>query len=119
MLGAAAMAFQQHEPDARRDPGAGTMGDILATRARTRGAAGIVTDGGLRDAATLARLDLDLPGRKGAYLRAVAEAALDGLLDGAALRAVDPGQAVQRVQARWRCPPCGAAWCRPTRSGSL
>jgi DNA-3-methyladenine glycosylase II len=47
---------------------------------------------------TLARLDLDLPGRKGEYLRAVAEAALDGLLDGAALRAVDPGQAVQRVQ---------------------
>ena len=32
------------------------------------------------------------------YLRAVAEAALDGLLDGAALRAVDPGEAVQRVQ---------------------
>ena len=47
---------------------------------------------------TLARVDLDLPGRKGEYLRAVAEAALDGLLDGAALRALDPGQAVQRVQ---------------------
>jgi DNA-3-methyladenine glycosylase II len=46
----------------------------------------------------LRRLDLDLPGRKSEYLRAVAEAALDGLLDGAALRAVDPGQAVQRVQ---------------------
>jgi len=47
---------------------------------------------------TLRTLDLDLPGRKGEYLRAVAEAALDGLLDGAALRAVDPGLAVQRVQ---------------------
>ncbi len=47
---------------------------------------------------TLARADLDLPGRKGEYLRAVAEAALDGLLDGAALRAVDPEDAVQRVQ---------------------
>ena len=47
---------------------------------------------------TLARLELDLPARKGEYLRAVAEAAADGLLDGAALRAVDPGQAVQRVQ---------------------
>ena len=46
----------------------------------------------------LARAGLDLPGRKSEYLRAVAEAALDGLLDGAALRAVDPGQAVQRVQ---------------------
>ncbi|HEY2077274.1 MAG TPA: hypothetical protein VGH53_13160, partial [Streptosporangiaceae bacterium] len=47
---------------------------------------------------TLARIDLDLPGRKGEYLRAVAEAALDGVLDGTALRALDPGQAVQRVQ---------------------
>jgi DNA-3-methyladenine glycosylase II len=42
--------------------------------------------------------DLDLPGRKSEYLRAVAEAALDGLLDGAALRALDPGQAIGRVQ---------------------
>ncbi len=47
---------------------------------------------------TLARLDLELAGRRSEYLRAVAEAALDGLLDGAALRAVDPGQAIQRVQ---------------------
>jgi DNA-3-methyladenine glycosylase II len=47
---------------------------------------------------TLARAGLDLPGRKAEYLRAVAEAALDGLLDGAALRAVDPEDAVQRVQ---------------------
>jgi DNA-3-methyladenine glycosylase II len=46
----------------------------------------------------LTRLDQDLPGRKGEYLRAVAEAALDGLLDGAALRALDPHDAVQRVQ---------------------
>jgi DNA-3-methyladenine glycosylase II len=55
-------------------------------------------DGAFPPPRALARLDLDLPGRKGEYLRAVAEAALDGLLDGAALRAVDPGQAVQRVQ---------------------
>ena len=46
----------------------------------------------------LARPGLDLPGRKSEYLRAVAEAALDGLLDGAALRALDPAQAVQRVR---------------------
>src|SRR5262249_28316449 len=44
---------------------------------------------------TLARAGLDLPGRKSEYLRAVAEAALDGLLDGAALRALDPDEAVQ------------------------
>jgi len=55
-------------------------------------------DGAFPPPHTVARLDLDLPGRKGEYLRAVAEAALDGLLDGAALRAIDPGQAVQRVQ---------------------
>src|SRR6202012_1143471 len=35
--------------DARREPGAGTIGDILAARAHAIGAAGIVTDGGLRD----------------------------------------------------------------------
>jgi DNA-3-methyladenine glycosylase II len=55
-------------------------------------------DGAFPAPHTLPRLDLDLPGRKSEYLRAVAEAALDGLLDGAALRALDPGQAIQRVQ---------------------
>lgn len=43
-------------------------------------------------------LDLDLPGRKPEYLRAVAEATLDGRLDGAVLRSVDPDQAVAAVQ---------------------
>lgn len=43
-------------------------------------------------------LDLDLPGRKPEYLHAVAEAALEGRLDGAALRAVDPDEAVRTVQ---------------------
>lgn len=49
--------------DARRDPTAGTVGDILALRARARGAAGIVTDGGLRDSAAIA--DLDMPAYHG------------------------------------------------------
>ncbi|MBA2528386.1 MAG: DNA-3-methyladenine glycosylase 2 family protein [Euzebyales bacterium] len=44
-------------------------------------------------------LHLDLPGRKAEYLRAVAEAALDGRLDGAGLRSLDPDEAVQAVQA--------------------
>jgi 2-keto-4-pentenoate hydratase/2-oxohepta-3-ene-1,7-dioic acid hydratase in catechol pathway/regulator of RNase E activity RraA len=44
--------------DARRDPTAGTLGDILALRALQRGAAGVVTDGGLRDSAAVAALDL-------------------------------------------------------------
>lgn len=35
--------------EARQEPGSGTLGDILALRAKTRGAAGVVTDGGVRD----------------------------------------------------------------------
>ncbi len=44
--------------DARRDPGAGTIGDILAARALARGATGIVTDGGMRDRGTIAELEI-------------------------------------------------------------
>jgi DNA-3-methyladenine glycosylase II len=46
----------------------------------------------------LRSLDLDLPGRKTEYLQAVAEAALDGRLDGSALRAMDVEDAVRTVQ---------------------
>ncbi|QGU08678.1 Homoprotocatechuate catabolism bifunctional isomerase/decarboxylase [Corynebacterium occultum] len=35
--------------EARRQPESGTLGDILAIRAKARGAAGVVTDGGVRD----------------------------------------------------------------------
>lgn len=38
---------------ARGEHGAGTIGDILALRAKVRGAAGVVTDGALRDTASL------------------------------------------------------------------
>jgi regulator of RNase E activity RraA len=44
--------------DARDEPGAGTIGDILALRALRRGAAGIVTDGGLRDSPAVGALDI-------------------------------------------------------------
>ncbi|WP_371596849.1 fumarylacetoacetate hydrolase family protein [Streptomyces sp. NBC_00564] len=44
--------------DARRDTSAGTIGDILALRAQQRGAAGVVTDGGLRDSAAVTELGL-------------------------------------------------------------
>lgn len=44
--------------DARRDATAGTIGDILALRALKKGAAGVVTDGALRDAAAVTGLDL-------------------------------------------------------------
>ncbi len=44
--------------DARRDGSSGTIGDILALRAQKRGAAGVVTDGGLRDSTAVAALGL-------------------------------------------------------------
>jgi regulator of RNase E activity RraA/2-keto-4-pentenoate hydratase/2-oxohepta-3-ene-1,7-dioic acid hydratase in catechol pathway len=44
--------------EARGDSTAGTIGDILALRAQVRGAAGVVTDGAIRDSAALAALDI-------------------------------------------------------------
>ncbi|MFJ9900655.1 fumarylacetoacetate hydrolase family protein [Streptomyces sp. NPDC091280] len=44
--------------DARQEADAGTIGDILALRTLLRGAAGVVTDGGLRDSAAVAALNL-------------------------------------------------------------
>jgi 5-oxopent-3-ene-1,2,5-tricarboxylate decarboxylase/2-hydroxyhepta-2,4-diene-1,7-dioate isomerase len=57
-------AFDAVEPgeviviEARGETGSGTLGDILALRAKARGAAGIVTDGGVRDHDTVAAMDL-------------------------------------------------------------
>ena len=44
--------------EARGDLTAGTVGDILALRAQVRGAAGIVTDGAIRDSQALRAMDL-------------------------------------------------------------
>ncbi len=44
--------------EARGEPGTGTVGDILALRAQINGAAAIVTDGGVRDVAAVAALDM-------------------------------------------------------------
>jgi DNA-3-methyladenine glycosylase II len=55
-------------------------------------------DGSFPAPQVLRRLELDLPGRKAEYLRAVAEAALEGRLDGATLRSVDPGEGIRAVQ---------------------
>lgn len=44
--------------EARGDPGAGTIGDVLALRAQINGAAAIVTDGGVRDIAAVAALEM-------------------------------------------------------------
>ncbi len=44
--------------EARGEPDAGTIGDIFVMRAKLRGAAGVVTDGALRDTPAIRRLDL-------------------------------------------------------------
>jgi 2-keto-4-pentenoate hydratase/2-oxohepta-3-ene-1,7-dioic acid hydratase in catechol pathway/regulator of RNase E activity RraA len=46
--------------DARQQSHAGTIGDILAIRAKVRGAAGVVTDGAVRDRDALAALGLPI-----------------------------------------------------------
>ncbi len=44
--------------EARGEKGTGTIGDILALRAEVRGAAAIITDGGVRDFATVAAMEM-------------------------------------------------------------
>ncbi len=44
--------------EARGIPSTGTVGDVLALRAQVRGAAGIVTDGGVRDFAAVQQFDI-------------------------------------------------------------
>jgi regulator of RNase E activity RraA len=44
--------------DSRKDPRAASAGDILVTRLMMRGAAGVVTDGGFRDAQDIGGLDI-------------------------------------------------------------
>ena len=44
--------------DSRKDPRAASAGGILATRLMMRGVAGVVTDGGFRDSAEIAALDM-------------------------------------------------------------
>jgi len=44
--------------EARGETGTGTVGDILAMRAQVQGAAGIVTDGGVRDVTAVAALEI-------------------------------------------------------------
>ncbi|MFD5866157.1 fumarylacetoacetate hydrolase family protein [Agromyces sp. NPDC127015] len=57
-------AFDTVEPgevlvvEARGERGTGTVGDVLALRAQVRGAAGIVTDGGVRDFDAVAEFDI-------------------------------------------------------------
>ena len=67
---------------------------VQAAQVRAR----LSVDGVFPAPAVLRSMDLDLAGRKPEYLRAVAEAALDGLLDAVTLRAMKPAAAVLAVQ---------------------
>lgn len=75
---------------------------VLSQRIRVTQAAALKAslsrDGVFPAPAELLGLSLDLPGRKPEYLRAVAEAALDGLLDAVTLRSMKPAAAVLAVQ---------------------
>jgi hypothetical protein len=94
---------------------------VQAARLRTELIARHGQDGAFPPPHTLAGLDLDLPGRKSEYLRAVAEAALDGLLDGrpcAPWTPARPSSASSRSKDSARSLPnwsCSAARTPPTR----
>ena len=80
---------------------------VLSQRVQIRQAAAMKTrlmqqlgdDGAFPAPETLLGASLDLPGRKAEYLRAVAEAALDGRLSGAHLRSLQPADALAQVQS--------------------
>ena len=80
---------------------------VLSQRVQMRQAAATKTrlttqlgdDGAFPSPETLLGASLELPGRKAEYLRAVAEAALDGRLSGAHLRSLDPAEALAQMQS--------------------
>ncbi|SMG24012.1 DNA-3-methyladenine glycosylase family protein [Agreia pratensis] len=80
---------------------------LLSQRTNMRQAAAMKTrltqqlgdDGAFPSPATLLGAQLSLPGRKAEYLRAVAEAALDGRLSGSYLRSLQPTDAFTQVQS--------------------
>lgn len=51
--------------EARGERGSGTLGDVLALRAKARGAAGIVTDGGVRDISAVTGIGIPVFGQGG------------------------------------------------------
>lgn len=69
-----------------------------AASLRERLTADLGEDGAFPAPQALLEADLDVPGRKAEYLRAVARAALDGTLDGEHLRDLDPDDAFTEVQ---------------------
>ncbi|XVV16774.1 DNA-3-methyladenine glycosylase family protein [Actinoplanes sp. CA-131856] len=85
---------------------------VLTQRVRrtqaARQRAELLEDGAFPAPQKLRTLDLDLFGRKTEYLHAVAEAALDGRLDGRHLRALDAPSAIAAVREITGLGPFGA-----------
>ncbi|MFD4639362.1 DNA-3-methyladenine glycosylase family protein [Lentzea sp. NPDC058436] len=102
VIGEAQSALPGLRPCGFYSPYEAAAWSVLAQRIRMSQAASLkaslLRDGVFPAPTELLALDLPLPGRKPEYLRAVAEAALDGLLDAATLRAMKPAAAVLAVQ---------------------
>ncbi|HUQ55931.1 DNA-3-methyladenine glycosylase 2 family protein [Lentzea sp.] len=102
VIAAAQAAFPGLRPCGFYSPYEAAAWSVLSQRTSmaqaARMKAALAVDGVFPPPASVRALDLDLPGRKPEYLRAVAEAALDGLLDAVTLRAMKPAAAVLAVQ---------------------
>lgn len=106
VIGESQRALPGLRPCGFHSPYEAAVWSVLSQRVRVVQAARLRADlvlahgegGALPAPQVLHGAELDLPGRKPEYLRAVARAALDGVLDAAALRAVDPDEAILRVQ---------------------
>ncbi|MBA8793289.1 DNA-3-methyladenine glycosylase II [Friedmanniella endophytica] len=107
VIGAAQAELPGLRPCGFYSPYEAAVWSVLSQRVRITQAAALrerITrelgdDGAFPAPDRLLRAGLDLPGRKNEYLEAVLEAALDGRLAGAALRAVDPEVALEQVRA--------------------
>jgi DNA-3-methyladenine glycosylase II len=106
VIGVAQQAFPGMRPCGFHSPYEAAAWAVLSQRLRITQAARLRTDligrhgqdGAFPAPAHLRKLDLDLPGRKAEYLRAVADAALDGQLDGTHLRTLSADAAADQVR---------------------
>ncbi|WP_433366505.1 DNA-3-methyladenine glycosylase family protein [Actinoplanes sp. CA-142083] len=103
VIGAAQRELPGLRPCGFHSPYEAAAWAVLSQRVRISQAAqlraGLLgADGAFPAPDRLRELDLDLPGRKTEYLHAVADAALDGLLDGADLREQPAEAAIERVR---------------------
>ncbi len=100
--------------DARGETGSGTFGDVLALRAHARGAAGIVTDGGVRDHDAVAAVGIPVYSA-GAHPAVLGRRHVPWDVDVAVAcggTTVEPGRRARRRRGRRRRDPAG-----PRRGG--